>query len=153
MKRNQASITSQGIALARAVESDKPAGVRICYDPLARRMVSPWFYALGKFLTNYGERRSPGVMDFLVARCRCLEALQATRQRNEVTNMQRYRRFTGEGLTFGIPEGQIEAFLAQRGFTQIKNTTGQDLHRTYFTGVNLSRQVAPIYAIACAVLP
>jgi O-methyltransferase involved in polyketide biosynthesis len=33
VKKNRASVTAQGIALARAVESAKPAGERICYDP------------------------------------------------------------------------------------------------------------------------
>ena len=36
MKRNQSSITAEGIAFARAMESRKPADVRVCYDPYAR---------------------------------------------------------------------------------------------------------------------
>jgi O-methyltransferase involved in polyketide biosynthesis len=41
MKKTQASTTAQGIAFVRALESRKPAGERICYDPLARRLISP----------------------------------------------------------------------------------------------------------------
>ena len=43
MKKNQSSITAQGIAFARALESSRPVGERICYDPLARQMLSPAF--------------------------------------------------------------------------------------------------------------
>ena len=73
MKKTQASITAQGIAFARALESSKPAGERICYDPLARRLISPAFYLLGKLFADYGERKGPGVVGFLVARCRYID--------------------------------------------------------------------------------
>jgi O-methyltransferase involved in polyketide biosynthesis len=73
MKKTQASITSEGIAIARVLESSKPAGERICYDPLARQLISPFFYLLGKLFANYGERKGPGTIGFLVARCRYID--------------------------------------------------------------------------------
>jgi methyltransferase (TIGR00027 family) len=281
MKKTQASTTAQGIAFARALESRKPAGERICYDPLARRLISPAFYLLGRLFANYGERKGPGVIGFLVARCRyiddylqaCLEAgleqlvilgagldsrayrfeqlkgrvkvfevdhpatqqvklgklekifgrlpehvtyvpvdfdketlhklfdfgysrqektlfiwegvvyyltaeavdqtlefvlkdsgagssiifdylytsaLTAAHKRGEIVRMQRAKRYTGEGLVFGIEEGQVEEFLRVRGYTQIQNVTSKDLKRIYFTGVNQARTIAPIYAIVHA---
>jgi methyltransferase (TIGR00027 family) len=281
MKKSRASITAQGIAFVRALESSKPAGERICYDPLARQLISPGFYLLGKLFAGYAEHKGPGVIGFLVARCRyiddhleaCLEngleqlvilgagldsrayrfeqlaghvrvfevdhpatqqvkreklakilgklpahvtyvpidfdaealdklldcgysrqgktlfiwegvthyltgqavdrtlefvlensgpgssiifdylytsALTAAHKRSEIVRMQRSRRYTGEGLVFGIDEGQVEAFLRARGYAQIKNVTSQDLERIYFTGVNRTRTVAPVYAIAYA---
>ena len=281
MKKTQASTTARGIAFARALESSKPAGERICYDPLARRLISPAFYLLGRLFAGYGERKGPGVIGFLVARCRyiddylqaCLEtgldqlvilgagldsrayrfeqleghvkvfevdhpatqqvklgkldkilgklpehvtyvpidfneetlqklfdfgyspqvrtlfiwegvvhyltaeavdqtlefvlensgsgssiifdyvyasALTAAHKRGEIMRMQRAKRYTGEGLVFGIEEGQVEAFLRVRGYTQIQNVTSKDLERMYFTGVNQARTIAPIYAIAHA---
>ena len=36
MRKNQSSLTAAGIAIVRAVESEKPADERICYDPYAR---------------------------------------------------------------------------------------------------------------------
>jgi methyltransferase (TIGR00027 family) len=82
MKRTQASITAPGIAFARAFESSKPTGERICYDPLARQMISTPFYLFCKLFAGYAERKGPGVLGFLAARCRyiddylqaCLEA-------------------------------------------------------------------------------
>lgn len=281
MKKGRASITSPGIALVRAVESSKPEGERVCYDPLARRLIGPVFYGLGKLLIGYGERKGPGVFGFLVARCRyiddyleaCLRAgieqlvilgagldsrayriaglqervkvfevdhpptqaaklarltrlfgalpahvtyvpidfdtetldklfhfgysresktlfiwegvvyyltaeavdqtlrfvvensgpgssiifdymyawaLTADDKRAEIVRMQRTKRYTGEGLVFGIEEGQVESFLRVRGYTQVQNVTSKDLERMYLTGVNQTRPIAPIYAIAHA---
>lgn len=64
--------------------------------------------------------------------------------------MQHARKFTGEGLTFGIEEGQVEEFLQKRGFTQIKNVTSGDLKKAYFSGVNQTRAIGSIYAFAHA---
>lgn len=281
MKKTQASITAQGIAFVRALESSKPAGERICYDPLARRLISPAFYLLGKLFADYGERKGPGVSGFLVARCRyiddylqeCLDAgieqlvilgagldsrayrfeqlkghvkvfevdhpateqvkleklkkifgelpehvtyvpidfneetqqklfdfgysrqvktlfiwegvvhylageavdqtlefvlqnsgsgssiifdyvytsaLTAAHKRGEIIRMQRTRQYTGEGLIFGIEEGKVEEFLRVRGYTEIKNVTSEDLKKAYFTGVNQTRTIAPVYAIVRA---
>jgi methyltransferase (TIGR00027 family) len=281
MKRKQSSVTAQGIAAIRAIESAKPPEERICYDPLARQLVSPIFYYLARLFAGYGEWRAPGTMAFLVARTRyvddylraCLDrgieqlvilgagldsrayrfkelqdrvrvfevdhpatqqdkrrrlvevlgalpghvtfvpvdfnqerldrlyefgyerrlktlfiwegvtyylaagavdstlafvvrnsgegscvvfdyvyvsALTAARKRGEIARMQRYGRFTGEPLTFGLEQGQVEEFLGRRGYVHIENATSQDLKSAYFTGVNRQRPVAPIYAIVHA---
>ena len=69
----QPSLSAQGIALIRALETEKPAGIRVCDDPLARRFVHPLLFALGKLLSGYADRRGPGVTGFLIARCRCID--------------------------------------------------------------------------------
>jgi len=75
MRKDRTSLTAIGIAVARAVESEKPADERICYDPVARRFVSPWLYRLLAFFiaSGYAERRGPGVMGFLAARERYID--------------------------------------------------------------------------------
>ncbi len=73
MKRNQSSLTAEGIAMARALESSKPAGERVCYDPYARQFVSSWLWILGKATMGYATRRSPGVLEFLAARTRFID--------------------------------------------------------------------------------
>jgi len=285
MKANRASITAEGIALARAVESQKPAEQRICYDPFARQFVSALYWNVFRFFVSsgYAERRGPGTMGFLVARERYIDdylqaglndgleqlvilgagydsrayrfaqlkdrhvfevdhaatqqakivkltkilselprhvvfvpidfetqtlrqrllecgynerkktlfiwqgvtqyltpkavddtlafvanhsgrgssiifdymytsLLDGTVKRGEVNSMQRYRRLTGEGFKFGIPEGTIEAFMQQRGFCRVKNATHEDFKRAYFTGVNQKRAVAAGYAIVSAIV-
>jgi methyltransferase (TIGR00027 family) len=75
MKKNQSSITAMGIAFARAFESSKPAGERVCYDPLAHHFISRAFYLFCKFwvVTGYSERKGPGAIGFLVARARYMD--------------------------------------------------------------------------------
>lgn len=75
MRKSQSSLTAAGIALARAVESERSANERICYDPFARRFVPDWLYwVFGFFMKiGYTERRGPGVNGFLVARDRYID--------------------------------------------------------------------------------
>jgi methyltransferase (TIGR00027 family) len=72
MRKSQSSLTASGIAIMRAVESERPADERICYDPFARRFVPGWLYYLMRFFirTGYAEWRGPGVNGFLAARDR-----------------------------------------------------------------------------------
>lgn len=286
MRKNQTSLTAMGIAVLRAVESEKAEGERICYDPYARRFLPAWFYATMRFfiLTGYAEWRGRGVNGFLAARERyiddyladCLErgfdqlvilgagydsrayrfenlrapmrvfevdhpATQAAKiegvkkifgvlpdrvsyvsidfnrqsladclaahgynpraksvfiwqgvtyyldpasidstlafikeqsapgssvifdyidtallttpaGHGEVKGMRRYQGMTGEGLRFGIPIREIETFLAQRGFEQVRNIPSEELKARYFHGKNQSRIVMSGYAIVSAVV-
>jgi len=70
MKDTQISTTALGIAAMRAIESEKPPEVRICYDPFARQLTSTGFYLLSKLFAGYGEKRAPGTQGFIVCRCR-----------------------------------------------------------------------------------
>lgn len=280
MYKNQSSLTAAGITIARAVESEKPADERICYDPYARRFVPRWLYRLFRFFikSGYTELRGPGVNGFLVVRERYIDdvlqnflneglqqvvilgagydsrayrfdlpgqvrifevdhpatqadklekvqlvfgkiprhvtyvsidfntqnlsahllasgydpglislfiwqgvtmyltpagvgatltfivknsapgsavvfdyvyqaVLDGTQKQNEISNMHRYRFMTGEGLTFGIPEGTAGAFLLERGFRQVKDISTDELKAAYFTGKNASRRVVGGYGI------
>jgi methyltransferase (TIGR00027 family) len=70
VKKTQTSGTAKGTAAMRAIESEKPANARICYDPFARKLTETWFYLLIKLLAGYGERRTHGALTFIVCRCR-----------------------------------------------------------------------------------
>jgi methyltransferase (TIGR00027 family) len=70
VKKTRASWTAQGTAAMRAIESEKPANTRICYDPFARQFAETWVYHLIKLLAGYGERRTHGALTFIVCRCR-----------------------------------------------------------------------------------
>lgn len=281
MRKNQSSLTAAGIGVMRAVESAKPEGERICYDPYARRLIPGWMYhVMGFFIrSGYAEWRGPGVNGFLAARERYIdevlqkalneglqqlvilgagydsrayrfdlptagikvfevdhpstqpeklaklerifgrlpghvtyipidfntqtlearllesgydpalktlfiwqgvsmyltaEAVDATlafvvkhsgkgsaivfdylykavlegaRKQSEVSNMRRYRFMTGEGLTFGIEEGCIDAFLRERGFRETQDIDAKGLERLYFTGPNAGRKIVGGYGI------
>jgi methyltransferase (TIGR00027 family) len=77
-------MSALGIAIVRGIESEKPEGQRICYDPYARKFVNPFLYKFVRFFDRigYSEIKGPGVMGFLTVRERhideylksCLEA-------------------------------------------------------------------------------
>jgi methyltransferase (TIGR00027 family) len=75
MRRNQSSITAAGIAIARAIESEKQESERICFDPYARRFAPGWLYSITAFFVKIGytELRGPGVMGFIAARERYID--------------------------------------------------------------------------------
>ena len=285
MRINQTSLTATGIALARAVESEKPAEERICYDPYARQFVPTWMYhVLGFFIrSGYAELRGPGVIDFLLIRERYIDdvlqnfisnglqqlvilgagydsrayrfdlsgllkifevdhpatqadklvklrvifgkipehvcyvpiefmsqtlegclmeygydpklktlfiwqgvtmylnadtvdetlafvakssgpgsaiifdyvyqgVLNGIQKHREIINMRRYRFMTGEGITFGIPEGTIEVFLMQRGFQSVKDVSMDGLKAAYFIGNNKERAVIDGYGLVIGYL-
>jgi methyltransferase (TIGR00027 family) len=286
MKKNQSSLTAAGIAIVRAVESEKPAAERICYDPYAGQFVSAGLFYFVKFFAalGYADWRGPGVWEFLAARDRyiddyleaCLSeglaqlvilgagydarayrfeglkagvkvlevdhpATQAIKlkklaaifgappahvtyvpidfneqtlaeglfrsgydewlktlfiwqgvtqyltpaavdsiltfvagksgpgssiifdymdatllsgppRRGEIRNMRRYRRLSGEGLVFGIRIASTQAFLEERGFTQVHNADHVALERAYFSAGGRPRRVADGYAIVSAVV-
>ena len=70
MKDKQSSLTASGIAVARAVESEKAQGVRICYDPYAAKFLNPWFYNIMRVFIDTGnaEWAGAGVQGFLAGR-------------------------------------------------------------------------------------
>ncbi len=73
MKRSQSSVTAQGIAFSRAMESQRPEGERICYDPYARTFVSRWLWITMRLFWGYAQRRSPGVYEYLASRTRYID--------------------------------------------------------------------------------
>ncbi len=80
MRKNQTSITAAGIAVMRAVESERLEDERICYDPYARKFIPAWMYhVLGFFIkSGYAEWRGPGVSGFLAARDRYIDDILQT---------------------------------------------------------------------------
>ncbi len=70
--------------------------------------------------------------------------------RADVKMMQRTAKLMGEAYMFGVDRGQIEPFLSQRGFRDIRNTNLEDIKRLYFTGPNAGRMMATGIAIVSA---
>jgi methyltransferase (TIGR00027 family) len=73
VSRIQARWTAAGVAAMRAVESEKPASRRICYDPLARQLTDPATYLLIKQFGEQGELHTTGVLAFIACRCRYID--------------------------------------------------------------------------------
>lgn len=75
MRKNQTSMTAIGIAIVRGIESEKPEGERICYDPFARKFAGGFLYNFVSFFDKlgYSEKKGPGVMGFLTVRERHID--------------------------------------------------------------------------------
>jgi methyltransferase (TIGR00027 family) len=58
----------------------------------------------------------------------------------------------GEGWTFGVEEGEIEQFLAKRGFNLIDRYTASDLEQRYFAAGDIapSRRINGTHCIVAA---
>ena len=70
MKRNKSSTTAKGTAALRAIESERSADERICYDPFARKFISTAFYLMVKWSSSYMKSVTPGASGFVISRCR-----------------------------------------------------------------------------------
>jgi methyltransferase (TIGR00027 family) len=73
VNKGQSSLTAEGIAFIRAWESLKPAGERVCDDPLARHFIAPLMWVLGKLFNGIKQRSAPGVAEFPIGRCRFID--------------------------------------------------------------------------------
>jgi len=75
MENIQSSTTAEGMALVRAIEASKPRGKQICYDPIARSMVSGYKFRLSKLIIESGlyGRFFPGAIEFITARERYID--------------------------------------------------------------------------------
>jgi methyltransferase (TIGR00027 family) len=70
--------------------------------------------------------------------------------RADVKMMKRTAQLMGEAYMFGVDRGQIEAFLTQRGYRDIRNADLEDIKKLYFTGPNAGRIMATGMAIVSA---
>jgi methyltransferase (TIGR00027 family) len=66
------------------------------------------------------------------------------------TNIKNHLIQIGEPLQFGIKEDEIEDFLTQFGFSNIKNVTSEDYKKAYFHGKNENRDVCELLYFAHA---
>lgn len=75
MKKNQSSKTAEGVALIRAIESEKPVNIRICYDPFARAFIPTISYFLSKLFISSGIYNSiaQGLIELLIVRDRYID--------------------------------------------------------------------------------
>ncbi|MDD2755226.1 MAG: class I SAM-dependent methyltransferase [Methanothrix sp.] len=67
-------------------------------------------------------------------------------------NLKKGLAESGEPLKFGIEDGKIEEFLANRGFSQIANATGREYKEAYFQGENKDRIVSELLSFAHALI-
>ncbi len=96
------------------------------------------------FIANHSGPGSTVIFDYFYN-----ETLRDT-QHGYGKAMRRAARLSGEAYMFGIDKGQLEPFLTQRGFRDVRDTTLEDLKPTYLTGPNAGRPIPAGVAIASA---
>jgi methyltransferase (TIGR00027 family) len=97
------------------------------------------------FIRNHSGPGSEALFDYYP-----LSAVDGTDTRPIAANIRYFTRQQGEPLKSGIPDGEVEAFLAARGFSNVRNVTGKDYRRMYFHGKNASRQVCDLLSFVSA---
>jgi len=65
-------------------------------------------------------------------------------------NMAKNVAAVGEPFRFGLKEGTLGQFLAERGFVNIKDLTSDDYRKLYFHGKNAERLLNPLLFFAYA---
>lgn len=78
MAENKASVSAGGVAMLRAIETEKPEALRVCSDPLAAAMAprySPFMLWITKAIlrTDFYDRLSSGAVGMIVARERYID--------------------------------------------------------------------------------
>jgi O-methyltransferase involved in polyketide biosynthesis len=99
------------------------------------------------FILQHSGKGSQVVFDYIYT-----ALLDGSVKHGEVKRMRRARRFSGEGLTYAIAEGEVTRYLIGKGFSAVTDITSEELHERYFKGANAKRKVAWGYAIARAVI-
>ncbi|HSB66775.1 MAG TPA: SAM-dependent methyltransferase [Anaerolineales bacterium] len=149
MKEKQSSITAAGIAVARAVESEKAEGLRICYDPYAAKFLNPWFYRFMRFFINtgYAEWTGSGVLGFLVARCRYMDdLLQASLDDGLKQLVILGAGYDSRAYRFGELRRGVKVFEVDHPATQqlkmkkVKEVCGELPGFVSYVGVDFNRQ-------------
>ena len=82
-----------------------------------------------------------------------LSTIDGADTRPTATNIRYFTAEQGEPLKSGIPDGEVEAFLTARGFSNVRNVTGEDYRRMYFHGKNAGRQVCDLLSFVSAEVP
>lgn len=67
-------------------------------------------------------------------------------------NILSYTIQQGEPLKFGIKEGMVEPFLAERGFSRVKDVSAEEYKKVYFHGINKDRKVCSLLSFAQAMI-
>jgi methyltransferase (TIGR00027 family) len=99
------------------------------------------------FVAHNSGRGSAIVFDYIPA-----SVVDGTCELEAGKNWRKGVMSVGEPFRFGVKEGEIEPFLTQRGFSKVKNVTGEDYKKVYFFGKNEGRVVNSLLSFAYAVV-
>jgi methyltransferase (TIGR00027 family) len=97
------------------------------------------------FVADHSGPESSILFDYTYA-----NVIAGTSPLKEARLWRKFAKKRGEPLLFGIQEGMIEQYLAQRGFTHVTDAQHEILQQRYLTGINQKRYLTSILAIVHA---
>jgi methyltransferase (TIGR00027 family) len=97
------------------------------------------------FIVNNSGKGSAIIFDYIP-----VSVVDGTCELEAAKNWRKGLIDAGEPFQFGIKEGTIETFLAQRGFTKIRIMASEDYKKLYFHGKNEDRVVNSLLSFAYA---
>jgi methyltransferase (TIGR00027 family) len=68
-------------------------------------------------------------------------------------NIREFTRCAGEPLQFGMPDSETARFMADRGYTNIREVTSREYRRLYFQGINADRSLSGYLTFVSAEVP
>ena len=99
------------------------------------------------FIAHNSGKGSAIVFDYILQ-----SVVDGTCELEAGKNLRKMPMGAGEPFLFGIKDGELETFLAQKGFTEIRNITSDDYKKMYFHGKNEGRAVNRLHSFAYAVV-
>jgi methyltransferase (TIGR00027 family) len=96
------------------------------------------------FIANHSGLGSAVIFDY------CYNETLRDTSRGYGKLLRRSSQLSGEAYMFGIDQGQVEPFLAQRGFCNVRDVPVENLKSMYFTGPNAGHVIATGIAIVSA---
>lgn len=99
------------------------------------------------FIVNNSGKGSAVLFDYFPK-----SVVDGTSQLEVGRNIHNHLKQVGEPLQFGIEEGNVEKFLEERGFSQVRNVTSEEYKRMYYHGVNKDRKVCSLMSFVHAVV-
>ncbi len=107
------------MAAIRAVETQKPASRRICYDPFARKFTSPGYFLFECAFNTYAEWRSPGLIGFVACRTRYIDDyLEQCLQKNTKQVVILGAGLDSRAYRFDALKGPVNVFEVDQPATQ-----------------------------------
>lgn len=96
------------------------------------------------FIANHSGPGSAVIFDY------CYNETIHDTSRGYGKSLRQASRVSGEPYLFGIDQGQVEPFLAERGFCDVLDVPLENIKSKYFTGPNAGRVMATGLAIVSA---
>jgi methyltransferase (TIGR00027 family) len=96
------------------------------------------------FIANHSRPGSAVIFDY------CYNETIRDTSRGYGKALRQASRVSGEAYLFGIDQGQVEPFLAERGFCDVLDVPLENIKSKYFTGPNAGRVMATGLAIVSA---